>query len=60
MPKFKDDVEWVKNLAHSIAVANGHDDPAGYAAKVAEIHAAKEAEPQAPAQTTEGEGNGAT
>jgi hypothetical protein len=49
MPKFQDEIDWVKRVAHSIATANGHDDPDGYAAKVAEVHAAKApAEPDAP------------
>lgn len=62
MPKFKDDIEWVKNLFHSIAVANGHDDPDAYAEKAAVIHAAKAPtdEPAAEPAETEGESNGTT
>jgi hypothetical protein len=50
MPKFQDEIDWVKRIAHSIATANGHDDPEAYAAKVAEVHAAKA--PDAPAPET--------
>ena len=58
MPKLKNEIEYVRNLFHTIAVANGHDNPDGYADKAAAIHAAKEPEPEA--EKTEGEGNGAT
>ena len=49
MPKFKSEIEFVRNLFHTIAVANGHDDPDGYADKAAAIHAAKDQE-EAPAE----------
>lgn len=45
MPKFKSEIEFVRKLFHTIAVANGHDDPDAYADKAAAIHTAKDEEP---------------